>query len=238
MIIWFFPQGEAVAEELADEVATAEVAAEGTATVEVAEMMDAEAAVAEVPAIEEAAAGVSDDEVLAVDSTQAILVEIPSVASAMPTFAVTVFVEPLPSAPRRPAGIVIRSPPWLSLSLSAVAVSMPAAPRSQDSMVVTELKLGPPVSSMVLTELVVAEAPSAPSAAEGTSSSDDLEELYASLHEEGGSSASAPLDEDSSAVIEKLREYIFLGVHQMITAEAFMEFRSYMDTAMALGLLD
>ncbi|KAH0973971.1 hypothetical protein GBA52_015870 [Prunus armeniaca] len=116
---------------------------------------------------------------------------------------------------------------------------MPAAPRSQDSTVVTELTLGPPVSSMVLTELVVAEAPSAPSAAEVRDLLlDDLEELYASLHEEGGSSASAPLDEDSSAVIEKLREYIFLGVHQMITAEAFMEFRSYMDTAMALGLLD
>ncbi|CAL8089349.1 unnamed protein product [Prunus armeniaca] len=63
--------------------------------------MDAEAAVAEVPATEEAAADVPDDEVPAVDPTQAILVEIPS--------AVTALAEPLPSAPRRPGGIMIRS---------------------------------------------------------------------------------------------------------------------------------
>ncbi|CAL2238693.1 unnamed protein product [Prunus armeniaca] len=118
---------------------------------------------------------------------------------------------------------------------------------AQDSTVVTELAMVdaiatdapslPTVSSTVLTELVVAEAPGAPSAAEGTASSDDLEELYASLHEEGGSSASTPLD-DSRAVIERLREYLFLRVHQMTTAEAFMEFKSCLDTAMALGLLD
>ncbi|CAL2240270.1 unnamed protein product [Prunus armeniaca] len=72
----------------------------------------------------------------------------------------------------------------------------------------------------------------------GTTSSDDLEELYASLHEEGSSSTSAPLDEDSRAVIQRLREYLFLGVHQMTTVEAFMAFRSCLDTAMALGLLD
>ncbi|CAL8175042.1 unnamed protein product [Prunus armeniaca] len=93
--------------------------------------MDAEAAVAEVPATE-AAADVPDDEVLAVDLTRAILVEIPSAASVAPTLAIPAFVEPLPSAPRCPGGIVIRSisPPGSSLSLPAVAVGMPAAPLS------------------------------------------------------------------------------------------------------------
>ncbi|PQM40057.1 uncharacterized protein Pyn_07209 [Prunus yedoensis var. nudiflora] len=63
-------------------------------------------------------------------------------------------------------------------------------------------------------------------------------ELYASLHEEGGSSTSAPLDEDSKTVVERLREFLFLGVHQMTATEAFMEFRSCLDRAMALGLLN
>ncbi|CAL2239696.1 unnamed protein product [Prunus armeniaca] len=162
--------GEAVAENLVEEVAAAEVAVEGAATAEVAEMLDAEATVAEVPAIEEAAVDMPDDEVLAVERTRA--------ASAMPTLTVTASVEPLRFTPHRPSGIVIRSK---------------------------------------------------------TTSSDDLEELYASLHEEGGSSASAPLDEDSKAVIERLREFLFFGVHQMTTAEAFMEFGSCLDTVMALG---
>ncbi|CAL9012337.1 unnamed protein product, partial [Prunus brigantina] len=52
------------------------------------------------------------------------------------------------------------------------------------------------------------------------------------------SSASAPLDEDSRVVAEKLREFLFFGVHQMTTAEAFMEFMSCLDTAMAMSLLD
>ncbi|PQP91942.1 uncharacterized protein Pyn_34077 [Prunus yedoensis var. nudiflora] len=69
-------------------------------------------------------------------------------------------------------------------------------------------------------------------------SSDDLDELYASLHEEGGSSASAPLDEDSKTVIERLREFLLLGVQQMTATGALMEFRSCLDTAMAIGLLD
>ncbi|CAL2276282.1 unnamed protein product [Prunus armeniaca] len=175
--------------------------------------MDAEATVPEVPATEEAAADVPDDEVLAVDPTQAIPVEIPSAASVVPTLVV-----PRSLSRCRPPLVV--QPPRSSLSLLAVAVSMPAAPRSQ--------------SSTTLTELAAVEA----IATDGTTSSDDLEELYASLHEEGGSSASAPLDEDSRAVIQRLREYLFLGVHQMTTTEAFMEFRSCLDTAMALGLLD
>ncbi|PQM38286.1 uncharacterized protein Pyn_39215 [Prunus yedoensis var. nudiflora] len=84
----------------------------------------------------------------------------------------------------------------------------------------------------------VAEVPTAPLAVEETTSSDDHAELYASLHEEGGSSAPAPLDEDSRAAVERLRDFLHMGVHQMIDVESFMEFRSYLDTAMALGLLD
>ncbi|CAL8152871.1 unnamed protein product [Prunus armeniaca] len=235
--------GQAVVEE----VAAAEVAEMLDA--EAVEMLDAEAAVAEVPAIEEAAVDMPDDEVLAVELTRAALVEVPSAASAVPTLAIIASVESLPSAPRRSSSIVIRSPPWSSLPLSTVVVSMPPSPLSQDSTVVTELSVVvaiatdvpslPPVSSTVLTELVVAVILGVPSAAEvKTTSSDDLEELYVSLHEEGGISASAPFDKDSRAVVERLREFLFFGVHQMTTAEAFMEFRSCLDTAMALGLLD
>ncbi|CAL9018812.1 unnamed protein product [Prunus brigantina] len=55
---------------------------------------------------------------------------------------------------------------------------------------------------------------------------------------EGCSSVSAPLDEDSRAAAERLREFLFLGVHEMTTAEAFMEFRSCLVTAMALARRD
>ena len=50
--------------------------------------------------------------------------------------------------------------------------------------------------------------------------------------------ASAPLDEDSTTVIERLREFLLLGVQQMTATGALMEFRSCLDTAMAIGLLD
>ncbi|PQQ06965.1 hypothetical protein Pyn_27932 [Prunus yedoensis var. nudiflora] len=40
-------------------------------------------------------------------------------------------------------------------------------------------------------------------------------DLCSPLHEEGGSSASAPLDEDSTTVIERLREFLLLGVREM-----------------------
>ncbi|CAL9006132.1 unnamed protein product [Prunus brigantina] len=228
---------EAVAAEAMIEVAAAEVVVEEEATAKVAETLDAEVAAAE-----ETAADISDDSV-----PVAALVEVPSAASAEPTSAVTVPIEPLPSAPHRPRGIMFRSVSVLSLLLSMVAVSLPSAPLSQDSTVVTELAVVgaidtdapslPPASSTVLTELVVADALGAPSAAE-TTPFDDLEELYASLHEEGSSSASAPLDEDSRAVTEKLREFLFFGVHQMTTVEAFLEFKSCLDMAMAMGLLD
>ncbi|KAL6280374.1 hypothetical protein ACE6H2_017255 [Prunus campanulata] len=65
-----------------------------------------------------------------------------------------------------------------------------------------------------------------------------LDDLYAKLHEEGGSSASAPLDEDSMTIIERLREFLLLGVREMTATGALMEFRSCLDTAMAIGLLD
>ncbi|PQM38710.1 uncharacterized protein Pyn_41041 [Prunus yedoensis var. nudiflora] len=80
-----------------------------------------------------------DDEVLAVEPTLATLVEVPLAASAVPTLAIFVSIELLPSAPRRPSGIVIRSPPRSSLPLSMVTVTMPPAPLSQDSTVVAEL---------------------------------------------------------------------------------------------------
>ncbi|CAL8169236.1 unnamed protein product [Prunus armeniaca] len=64
----------------------------GAATAEVAEMLDAEAAVTEVPVT----ADVPDDEVLAVDSTRATLVEVLLAASVVPTLAITASVEPLP----------------------------------------------------------------------------------------------------------------------------------------------
>ncbi|PQQ03224.1 uncharacterized protein Pyn_12851 [Prunus yedoensis var. nudiflora] len=77
--------------------------------------------------------------------------------------------------------------------------------------------------STVVTELAVAEASIVPPAAEEPASSDDLAELYASLHEEGGSSAPvAPLDEDSKAAIERLRDFLHMGVHRMTNAETFM----------------
>ncbi|CAL9030050.1 unnamed protein product [Prunus brigantina] len=117
-------------------------------------------------------------------------------------------------------------------------MSMPPAPLPQESVVVTAL---------AVVEAAVSDAPSLPPVSTELVVSiqislfpmpDDLEELHASLYEEGGSSASAPLDEDSKAVIERLREFLLCDAYQMTTAEAFMEFRSCLDTAMAMGLLD
>ncbi|CAL2271445.1 unnamed protein product [Prunus armeniaca] len=212
---------ELVAEEVVEEVATAE----DTETL----------GVEKVPATEEPAADMPDGELPAMEPTRATLAEVPSAAPVVS------------SAPRRPNGIVFRLPPRSSLPLSAAVMSMPPAPSPQESVVVTALAVveaavtdapsPPPVSSAVLTELSATSALGAPSATQ-TTSSDDLEELYASLHEEGGSSTSAPLDEDSRAVVEKLLEFLFFGVHQMTTAEVFTEFRSCLDTTMAMGLLD
>ncbi|XP_008229027.1 PREDICTED: uncharacterized protein KIAA0754-like [Prunus mume] len=209
-----------------------ELVAEEVATAEDTETLGAE----EVPATEEPAADMPDDELPAVEPTRATLAEVPSAAPVAS------------SAPHRPRGIVFRSPPRSSLPLSATVISMPPALLPQESVVVTALVVveaavtdvpsSPPVFSAVLTELPATATLGAPSAAQETTSSDDLEELYASLHEEGGSLASASLDEDSRAVVENLQEFLFFGVHQMTTAEAFMEFRSCLDTAMAMGLLD
>ncbi|CAL9025564.1 unnamed protein product [Prunus brigantina] len=107
---------------------------------------------------------------------------------------------------------------------ASVSMSMPQPPLSQESTVMTELAV---TETSNKTSIV-------PPAAEEPATSDDLAELYASLHEEGCSSISAPLDEDSRAAAERLREFLFLGVHEMTTAEAFMEFRSCLDMVMAL----
>ncbi|CAL8992756.1 unnamed protein product [Prunus brigantina] len=123
-----------------------------------------------------------------------------------------------------------------------------SVPLSQDSVVVTALPVAEsanmdapsplPVSSGVLTEIVVVGGSGTSSAVEEAASPDDLESLFASLHEEGGSSALAPLDEDYKAVLERLREFLLCDAYQMTTAEAFIEFRACLDEAMAMGLLD
>ncbi|PQM39669.1 uncharacterized protein Pyn_01834 [Prunus yedoensis var. nudiflora] len=164
----------AAAQMVVEEVGAAKTAVEEATTVEeVVEMLDAETAFADVPPIEETAEEAAEEAAKEAANE--------GVEEAIEEAAADVPVEPLPSAPRCPCGIVFRSE---------------------------------------------------------TTSSDDLEELYASLHEEGGSSASAPLDEDSKTVVERLQEFLLLGVHKMTAAEALMEFRSYLDTAMALGLLN
>ncbi|PQQ01246.1 hypothetical protein Pyn_32244 [Prunus yedoensis var. nudiflora] len=90
--------------------------------------------------------------------------------------------------------VVTPSPP----STASVSVLMPQVSMAQESTVVTKL--------------AVAEASVVPPAAEEPASSDDLAKLYASLHEEGGSSALvAPLDEDSKAAIERLRDFCIWG---------------------------
>ncbi|CAL8993875.1 unnamed protein product [Prunus brigantina] len=208
------------------EVATADVVVEEEAIAEVTEMLDAEAAAIEGPAAEEAA-----EDVPAMESPQAAQVEVSLAASAERTLVVIVPTLPPPSAPPRPRGIVFRS--VTSLSLDSMVVTELAAVEAA----ATETPSPPPVSSAVLTEVVVADVLGAPSAAEETTSA-DLDELFANLHEEGGRSASVPLDEDSKAVAENLREFLFFGVHQMTSAEAFLEIRSCLDMAMAMGLLD
>ncbi|BFG35179.1 hypothetical protein CerSpe_214530 [Prunus speciosa] len=138
-------------------------------------------------------------EAAAAESLLAALIVSPLVVATVPSLAAMVPVEPPLVAPHRPSGIVFRSPPRPSLPLSTIVVTMPPAPLSQESTVVTKVVVTearvasvpspPPVASAVVTELMVGEEPT---------SSDDLAELYASLHEEGGSSAPAgPLDEDS-----------------------------------------
>ncbi|XP_021822416.1 uncharacterized protein LOC110763841 [Prunus avium] len=258
-------EGEVVAEETAaaeamvGEAAAAEVVVEEAATAKVAGTLDADATAAEVPATEAATADTLDSEDITVEIARAALVAPPPVVSAVPTSSVTASIEIPPVIPRRPSGIVIRSPPKSSLpsspaliisssQLVPAVVSMPLVLTSHESTVVTELVVveatatgvpsPPPVSSTVLTEVAVAEVLAAPSFAEEPASSDDLAELYASLYEEGSSSASAPLDEDSRAIVERLREFLFFGVHQMTTVKAFMEFRSCLDATMALGLLN
>ncbi|PQQ20350.1 uncharacterized protein Pyn_37115 [Prunus yedoensis var. nudiflora] len=52
------------------------------------------------------------------------------------------------------------------------------------------------------------------------------------------SASVTPLDEDSKAAIERLHNFLHMGVHHMTNADTFAEFRSCLDTAMALGLLD
>ncbi|PQP98280.1 uncharacterized protein Pyn_26111 [Prunus yedoensis var. nudiflora] len=209
-----------------EEVGAAEAVVEEAVTAEeVVEVLDAEIATAEVPPAEETAEEAAEElaeetaeeaaEETADEGGEEAIEEEAEEATEEAAEEATADapVEPLPSAPRRPRGIAFRSPPQSSLQLAMVAATMPPAPLSQGSTVVAESVVtgGPVVSvpsllrttSAVRTELSLVE----------TTSSDDLEELYASLHEEGGSSASTSLDEDSKTVVERLREFLLLGVH-------------------------
>ncbi|XP_021822575.1 uncharacterized protein LOC110763990 [Prunus avium] len=250
-----FVKKAAAAHMVVEEAGAAETTAEEAATAEeVAEALDAEIAIAEVPPAEEAAEGVTEEiaEKVAKEAAEGVTEEaadedgeeaheeaaeeVTDEAADEP--AVDVPSGPLMSAPCRPSDISFRSPPQLSPPLAMVAATMPPMPSFQDSMVVAESVMTRATvvsvpsllrtTSAVMTDLSLPEA----------TSSDDLDELYASLHEEGGSSTSAPLDEDSKTVIEWLWEFLLLDVRQMTAAGAISEFRSCLDTAMALGLLD
>ncbi|CAL2277909.1 unnamed protein product [Prunus armeniaca] len=250
----------AVGEGIVTEATTGEAAVAG-ATAGEAEATTVEMVVAEVPSAEAAAVEVPSAEAAAAESPFAALTGPPFALAAVPSLAAMVPVGPSPVTPRRPRGIVIRSPPRASLPLTVAVVSAAVAvtqePLAEDDIAVIEplatatLILTPTASvsmsmpqppfsqeSTVMTELAVTETSVVPPAAEELATSDDLTKLHASLYEEGCSTVSDPLVEDSRAAVERLREFLFLGVHEMTTAEAFMEFRYCLDTAMALGLLD
>ncbi|PQM38663.1 uncharacterized protein Pyn_37552 [Prunus yedoensis var. nudiflora] len=234
--------GSAVA-EVEGAAADAEAVGAWAPDAEAAEALDAEAAEAldaEAPNTEAAVldAEAADSEETVAEATVeeprlVALAELPPVITAVSSPAATAPVEPSSVAPRRPSGIVFRSIVSASVHgrCGVVAVS--------EFVVLEPLALGAstltPVASV---NVAMLQTSIVPPAAEEPASSDDLAELYASLHEEGCSSVLAPLDEDSRAVVERLREFLFLGVHQMTTVEAFMEFRSCLDIVMALGLLD
>ncbi|CAL9011514.1 unnamed protein product [Prunus brigantina] len=211
------PVTEAAAAEAMIEVSAAEVVVEEEAAAEAMEMLDAEMPeVDEGPAAEETVVELSDGEVIAERPAQTVLAGVPSASIAVPTPTAPASAGSVPFIPRRPGGIRIGS---------SVVVTASAVAEGQDGGAPSPL----PVSSGVLTELVATGVLGASSAAE---------ELFANLHEERGSSASAPLDEDTKAVIERHREFLLCDAYQMTSAEAFAEFRSYMDAAMAMGLLD
>ncbi|XP_021821695.1 uncharacterized protein CG45076-like [Prunus avium] len=238
-----FVKEAAAAHMVVEEVGAAEATVEEAATAEeVAEALDAEIAPADVPPAEETAEGATEEiaEEVAEGAAEEVADEGGEEANeeaaeeatdeAAEEPAVDMPSGPLPSTHRRPSGISFRSPPQSSPPLAMVAATMPPIPSFQDSTVVAE---------PVMTRATVVSVPSLlrTISVEATSSN-DLEELYASLHEEGGNSASAPLDEDSKTVIERLREFLLLDVRQMTAVGSITEFRSCLDTAMALGLLD
>ncbi|CAL9005859.1 unnamed protein product [Prunus brigantina] len=237
--------GEDTAERQAEEEAEEEEEAEDEETEEDVEMLEAETGrVARETVVE-----LLDSEVPTEEQAQTAPVAIPAAAIAVPTSAATALASPSPSIPRRPGGIRIGS---VSAAAFLVYISFfpprSSVPLSQDSVVVTALPVvesanmdapSPlPVSSGVLTELVAVGGSGISSAVEEAVSPDDLEFLFASLHEEGGCSALAPLDEDYKAVLERLREFLLCDAYHMTTAEAFIEFRACLDEAMAMGLLD
>ncbi|CAL9017723.1 unnamed protein product [Prunus brigantina] len=220
---------EAVQEE-ADAVDTAEGQAEEEDEEEEAEEDVEMPEVDEGPTVEETVVELSDGEIIAERPAQTVLAEVLSASIAVPTPTAPASAASVPFIPRRPGGIRIGSPPRPSVPLSSVVASVPPASLSQEPVVVT---------APVVAEGPNGGAPSPLLVSSGEAASlDDLESLFASLHEEGDSSALAPLDEDYKAVLERLREFLFCDAHQMTTAEAFAEFRACLDEAMAMGLLD
>ncbi|PQM36728.1 uncharacterized protein Pyn_17267 [Prunus yedoensis var. nudiflora] len=170
----------------------------------IADAADGEEAVAEVTTGEAADAEAAAGEAEATESPLAALAEVPRVIMAVPSPTATASIEPSFVAPRRPSGIMFRSPPRASLPLSTATVSsspptvmvVSQEPLAEDESVVLEpLALGtstltpvtsvnvsmpqPPLSqeSTVMTELAVTETSIVPPAAEEPASSDDLAEL-------------------------------------------------------------
>ncbi|CAL9011938.1 unnamed protein product [Prunus brigantina] len=221
------PAAEEVVQEAANPEEKADVQVEEEAEEEEdVEMLEAEKG----PAAEQTVVELSDGEILAEGSSQTVLAEVPSATLAVPSSTAPASTGPSPFIPRRPGGIRIGLPPRPSVPLSLAVMSMPPAPLSQESVVVTAL---------TAVEGADGGAPSLLPVSSGEAACpDDLESLFASLHGEGGSSSSAPLDEESKAIIERLREFLLCDAHQMTTAEAFLEFSTCLDAAMAMGLLD
>ncbi|CAL8991915.1 unnamed protein product, partial [Prunus brigantina] len=202
------PASEKVVQEAADIEETTEARVEEEAEEEDEEEDEEMIEAEERPGTEETVVELSDSEVPTEEQAQTAPVEVPAAVITVPTSTATAPARPSPSIPRRGPGIS-----------SAVEVS--------------SYSLLPLCASYLVISLIFAYF-CPPEAA----SPDDLESLFASLHEEVGSSALAPLDEDYKVVLERLWEFLLCDAYQMTTAEAFIEFRACLDEAMAMGLLD
>ncbi|PQM38253.1 uncharacterized protein Pyn_26618 [Prunus yedoensis var. nudiflora] len=228
---------EAAVDEVAGEAATAEVAASETAAVEVA---DIEEAAIETPDGKAIAVGPG---LVALVGSPPAGITVPSLAAIAPVepspviprrpSGITIRSPPRPSLPLFTA-VVAPSPPIVS---TVMAVTQ--EPLVEGELVVIEpLAISTstltPVASVNVSmlQITLVSGVGDRGLARGYRglhslfhsfqepvSSDDLTELFASLHEEGSSSTSvALLDEDSRAAIERLRDFLHLGVNHMANA--------------------